>query len=45
MHKKTLRNIWIALVAIVIIFFGAFMLIAVPESNTMEEVEQVEEMR
>jgi hypothetical protein len=45
MHKKTRQRIWILLIAAVIIFFGVFMLITVPEVSTVEEVQEIEETR
>lgn len=45
MHKKTKQRIWFLLVAAVIILFAVFMMITVPEVNTEEEIQQVEELR
>ena len=45
MHKKTKQRIWTLLIAAVIILFGIFMLITVPEVGTEEDIRQVEELR
>lgn len=43
MHKKTKK--WLITFAlIVVVLFGIFMMITVPEVNTIEEVEQVNEL-
>ncbi|MFH1683345.1 MAG: hypothetical protein ABIA67_00535 [Candidatus Margulisiibacteriota bacterium] len=41
MHKKTKHTIWILMVVAVIISFAIFMVVAVPEANTMEEVQEM----
>jgi len=44
MFKKSKHLLWIFLVIAVVISFVVFMVIAVPEANTIEEVQQTEEM-
>ncbi|MBN2057177.1 MAG: hypothetical protein JW782_00035 [Candidatus Saganbacteria bacterium] len=45
MDKKRAQLIWAALVLLVIICFGIFMVITVPEANTVEEVQELEEVQ
>jgi len=42
MHKKTKHTIWIFLIIAVIISFGIYMVIIVPDANTAYEVEEIE---
>lgn len=43
MFKKSKHLLWLFLVVAVVISFIVFMVIAVPEANTIEEVQAVEE--
>ena len=45
MKYKSKHLIWVFLVAAVIISFAIFMVIAVPEANTVEEVQEIEDVR
>ncbi|MFC1540648.1 hypothetical protein ACFL37_01760 [Candidatus Margulisiibacteriota bacterium] len=45
MHRKTRQRIWALLIAAVIILFGVFMMITLPEVQTVEEVQELEELR
>jgi len=45
MHKKTKHTIWIFLIIAVIISFGIYMVIIVPDVNTAEEVLEMEEIQ
>ena len=42
MHQNTKKTIWAAAILAVIILFGIFMVVTVPEVNTLEEVQEVE---
>ena len=45
MHRKTKQRIWALVIAAVIILFGVFMMITVPEAQTAEEVQELEDLR
>ena len=45
MHKKTKHTIWIVAVAVVILFFGIFMMLTVPEVETEEALPQTVELQ
>jgi len=45
MHKKTRHTIWILLIVAVIVSFGIYMVIIVPDANTAYEVEEIEALQ
>lgn len=45
MHKNDRQRIWIALVIVVVVLFGIFMMLTVPEAQTDEGVMEMDEVQ